>query len=194
MSVLDEARAIVAGLEQPEPEPERRTADAEAPLADSADLFGEPSRESVPEQPVSVPLVLEQPEQPRDSEAPVSRDDRRREAARMVLESGLTVRRAANETGLSPSAVHRAVEAARRSGGISARTGTPGTPPDDDAELPPNFKTWGAVLRSYEAAQRKLHELAQQNAAIRSENDELREQLGEAVHMLAELKRRGVIA
>lgn len=39
----------------------------------------------------------------------------------------------------------------------------------NDAELPPNFKNWGAVLDSYKASQKKLHSLAQENAVLRAQ-------------------------
>jgi transposase-like protein len=184
MNVLDEARAIMATLPQRESEPEQNEADTEK----------EHDVERDPEQPVRLADAAEafpEPDEPETAEQ--ARERQRREAVRMVMESGLSVRRAANETGLSPSAVQRALDAARRSGtGGTDGERVPGQS-DDDAVLPPNFKSWAALARSYAAAQRKLHELAQQNAAIRSENDELREQLGEAVQLLAELKRAGVI-
>lgn len=181
MMLADEARAVLATLPQPQHEPEP---------ADSADVFGEDSGAFVPDEPASVPPGAERSsERSRDNGVPLDRDARRREAARLVLESGLTVRQAARETGLSSSAVHRAVDAARRSGTAEA-AGTAARP----EWLPPNFKDGQAFAASYKQAERKIREQGELIAQIRAENDELRAQLEQAVVLLAELKRKGLIA
>jgi transposase-like protein len=138
-------------------EPEHDAASS-ARLADSADVF---------------------------EETEPSREELRREAARLVVEAGLSVRRAANETGLSPSAVQRAVRAAERADTPSRE----GEPLGDGDELPEQFSDVATLVRSYQHAARKLHALAAENAAIRTENDELRDQLGQALVRIAELRR-----
>jgi transposase-like protein len=185
MNVHDEARAILATLPRPEPEPERYAADTEP----------EHEPEQEPEQPVQLADTADLfPEHDEPGAAEPSREQLRQEAARMVLESGFSVRQAASETGLSPSAVQRAVRAAQRNGTDATIEDRVPEQHDGDAELPPNFKSVAALIRSYDEAQRWGHRLAQQNAEIRRENHELREQLGQAVQLLAELKRAGVIA
>jgi hypothetical protein len=184
MSVHDEARAVLATLPPPEPEPERCV-----PEHDEPELVP-----VVPEQPVQLADTADLfPEHDEPDGAEPSREQLRREAARMVIGSGLSVRQAASATGLSPSAVQRAVNAARRESGTEGVAVSVSAQSDEDAELPANFKSWRAVLQSYDEAQRWGHRLAGLNAEIRRENDELREQLSDAVRLLAELKRAGVI-
>jgi transposase-like protein len=154
----DEAAVLLAKLQQAEAE--------------------QPEQPQEPEPKQTEPEVVQAGAGDDEPEPGPSRDELRQRAARMVLESGATVRDAAAKTGLSASAVQRAVSVARR-------TGIPEAPAEtedgDDAALPVNFDSWGAVLASYKALERRFHEVTR-------ENKTLREQLGEAVIEIAGLR------